>query len=135
FALAIPLPFVTGTLCLPFGGFVSSILQGVTSIFTAALGIVTAPFTRMLTRTPDVTQWSEASDFFTYLWVIGGSIYGGFLVLAALHHYKRQVWGGAVGGPFLSLADAVTGALLLGALPWGIGQWLGLVNGLAADIN
>lgn len=136
FAVPIPLPVIGGTVCVPTGSFIGHVLGIVVGLFTAGLGAITKPFTDLLTTVPDITSWPDAAEFFNYMLGVGLGIWGAFIALAALHHYRRQIFTTAGGSaPLLGVDDAVIGAMLIGALFFLTQQAVGTANWLSLQIT
>lgn len=128
FAFPVPLPFITGTFCLPASSFLGFLVRQVAALFVSAVGVVLSPFRDVLTTEPRIDQWLDGADLFHYAYGLGWGIAGAFWTLAGLHwlsNASRRDF-----EPLMSIKEAILGGLFMGAMPFyvpilfGTGSWL-----------
>lgn len=128
FALAIPLPVIGGTVCIPTMSFIGDVVTGLANLLVGAVGTVMSPFTNALTIEPRIDTSLVGADLFHYAYGLGIGIAGSFYVLAGLHYLRNATRKDFE--PFFTLQDAVLGGLYMGGMPlwtpilFTTGQWL-----------
>jgi len=132
-AVPIPLPVIGGTACVPGKGFIGWIFGQAAGLFTGAVDAIVTGFQDVLTKDPNITDWADAKDLFTFCWGLGLGMAGTFYAVAGLYWIRNS--GRRDFEPMVPLQDAILGGAWVGGLPWLVPQWLGWCNDLAYQIN